>query len=285
MSRIAYVDGRYVPHRAAAISVDDRGFLFGDGVYEVVEIHRGALIEERRHLARLMRSLTELRLRTPISPAALKIVIREIVARNRIGDGLVYIQVTRGTARRDHAFPADDVTPGLFVAARPIDPRVNAARAQTGVSVISLRDERWSRPDIKSLQLLPNVLAKQLAREGGHFEAWLVDGQGFVTEGASTNAWIVTADGRLATRQTDTAILAGVTRATLIDVAADLGLALEERPFALAEAFAASEAFLSSATTIVLPVVEIDGRAIGEGKPGAIALALRKRFHNLAARG
>ena len=284
MSRIAYVNGRYVPHAQARVSIDDRAFVFGDGVYEVCEVRGGALIDAPRHLARLSRSLAALCIDPPLAEAALARVMREVIARNRVRDGLVYLQVSRGAARRDHGFPAA-ARPGLVVTAKSLDPRLNAARAEAGVRVVTARDERWARPFVKTLQLLPNVLAKQAAREAGAFETWFLDADGRVTEGASSNAWIVTGDGALVTRQTDATILAGVTRATLIDAAAALGLRFEERPFALAEAFDAREAFLSSATTIALPVVAIDGRRIGEGRPGPIARALRESFHAHAARG
>lgn len=284
MSRIAYVNGRYLPHALAGISIDDRAFVFGDGVYEVCEVRGGEAIDAPRHLARLARSLEALRIAAPLGEAALRTVMREVIARNRVRDGLVYLQISRGAARRDHGFPAA-ARPGLVVTAKPLDPAANAARAETGVKLVSAPDERWAHPHIKTLQLLPNVLAKQRAREAGAFETWFVDAQGYVTEGASTNAWIVTASRKLVTRQTDGAILAGVTRATLIDAAAALGLELEIRPFSLSEAFAAREAFLSSATTVVLPVIEIDGREIGGGKPGPVARTLRARFHAVAERG
>jgi len=283
MSRIAYVNGRYLPRADARVSIDDRALYFGDGVYEVCEVRAGRLVDEARHLDRLARSLEALRIAWPIARAALAGVLREVVRRNRVHDGIVYLQVSRGVARRDHGFPKVPVRPSLTVTAKALDPSVNEAKAARGVAVITRPDERWSRPDIKTLQLLPNVLAKQAAREAGAEEAWLVDARGFVTEGASTNAWIVTAEGVLVTRPADQAILHGVTRATLIDVAADLGLRLELRPFALDEAFRALEAFFSSASTIAMPVVDIDGRAIGDGRPGEVTLALRRRFHDLAA--
>ncbi len=285
MSRIAYVNGRYLRHAEAGVSIDDRAFVFGDGVYEVCEVRGGAMIDEPRHLTRLARSLAALRIAAPLTEAALRRVMREVIERNRVRDGLVYLQVSRGAAKRDHAFPAGLARPGLVVTAKSLDPRLNEGRAASGVKVITRPDERWAHPHIKTLQLLPNVLGKQAARELGAFETWFVDKDGFVTDGASTNAWIVTHEGALVTRQIDDAILAGVTRATLIDVAADLGLKVEQRAFTPAEAYVAREAFLSSATTIVLPVVEIDGRAIGEGIPGEVALMLRRRFHNLATRG
>ena len=282
MSRIAYVNGRYAPLPEAAVSIEDRAFAFGDGVYEVCEVRGGFLIDERRHLARLGRSLAAVRMAWPVGERALRLILRETVRKNRVRDGLVYLQVSRGAARRDHAFPAPDVRPCLVVVARALDPSLAAARAAAGVAVVSLPEQRWRRPDIKSLQLLPNVLAKQAARDAGAFEAWFVDPDGFVTEGASTNAWIVAADGSLVTRQADDAILHGVARATLLDVAAKLALRFEERPFTLREAKEAREAFLSSATTVATSVVSIDGAKIGDGKPGAVVKALRQAFHEVA---
>lgn len=282
MSRIAYINGRFLPRAEAGVSIDDRALYFGDGVYEVCQIRRGALIDEARHLERLGRSLDALRIEWPIGEPALRGVLREVVARNRVRDGLVYLQISRGVARRDHGFPAA-TKPGLTVSARSIDPDVGEANAARGVKVITLPDQRWGRPDIKTLQLLPNVLAKQAAREAGAYEAWFVDSAGDVTEGASTNAWIVSTNGALVTRRADRAILAGVTRATLIDVAENLGARLEERAFSREEAFRAREAFFSSATMIAMPVVAIDGQTIAHGKPGALTLALRRKFHEIAA--
>jgi D-alanine transaminase len=284
MSRIVYVNGRYLRPAAAKVSIEDRAFTFGDGVYEVCEVKAGALIDERRHLARLGRSLAALRISWPIGEAALRTVLREIVLRNRVYDGLIYLQVSRGVARRDHGFPQDVARPGLVVTARALDPEVGAAKAAAGVSVVTAPDERWAHPHVKTLQLLPNVLAKQAAREAGAFETWFVDRDGFVTDGASTNAWIVTGEGSLVTRPTDNAILHGVARATLLNVANRLAFHLVERPFTPQEAYGAREAFCSSATTIAMPVVTIDGRRIGEGRPGPIVLALRGEFHTVAER-
>jgi len=284
VSRIVYVNGRYREQAEASVSVDDRAFTFGDGVYEVCEVHDGALIEETRHLDRLDRSLAALRIGWPIGREALRLVMREVVRRNRVAHGLVYIQASRGAARRDHGFPPPGVRPGLVVAARSLDPAAIAARAAAGVAVVTVPEVRWARPDIKTLQLLPNVLAKQAARDAGAYEAWFVDRDNFVTEGASTNAWIVSAGGALTTRQADDSILHGVTRAALVAIAGGLGLTLETRPFTVAEAFAAREAFFSSATTIAMPVVSLDGRPIGEGKPGPVALALRRAFRERAER-
>ena len=285
MSRIAYVNGRYLPMRSAMVHIEDRGYQFGDGVYEVCEVRAGRLIDERRHLARLRRSLDELRIRAPMSPQALGVVLREVIARNRIGYGIVYLQVTRGVARRDHAFPAPDVSPSLVVTARPLDRRRNEALAAAGIAVISVADNRWDRVDIKTIGLLPNVLARQAAIEQGARDAWFVDKNGAVTESASANAWIVTQAGALVTRPAAHGILRGITRTVLFDVAKAQGLALEERAFTLEEALAAREAFVTAASQIVLPVVRIDGRAIGDGKPGPIATALRREFHRYAEWG
>ena len=284
MSRIAYVNGRYLPFRDAKVHVEDRGYQFGDGVYEVCEVRDGLLIDQRRHLARLVRSLDELRIRMPMPLAALKIVMREVAARNRIGYGLLYVQVTRGVARRDHAFPSPEVPPSLVVTARSLNHSRNEALAARGIAVVSIPDNRWGRVDIKTIGLLPNVLARQAAIEQGARDAWFVDKDGNVTEGASTNAWIVARDGALVTRHADRAILRGVTRTTLIEVAAREGARFEERAFSVPEALRACEAFLSSTTTIAMPIVAIDGQPIGEGKPGQVTLALRRRFHEVAAR-
>jgi D-alanine transaminase len=282
MSRIAYVNGRYLPHPAAGVSIDDRGYQFGDGVYEVCEIRDGALIDESRHLARLERSLAALQIEAPISLPALRFIMREIVKRNRVRDGLVYVQATRGVAGRDHAFPQPTKTAGLVVTGRSIDRRIGEARAAAGVRVVTMADQRWARPDIKSLQLLPNVLATQSARDRGAYEAWLVDEQGYVTEGAATNAWIVTPAGALVTRRADETILHGVARATLLALLQAEGMAFEERAFLLEEAYGAREAFLTSAINLVMPVVAIDERLIGDGCPGPIALSLRGKFHAFA---
>jgi len=284
MSRIAYVNGRYVPHARAAVHIEDRGYQFGDGVYEVCEVRDGALIDETRHLARLARSLGELKIRPPMPDAALRIVLCETIRRNRVRDGIVYLQVTRGVARRDHYFPAADVQPALVVTARASDRTKVEATAAAGAAVITVPENRWPRVDIKAIGLLPNVLAKQQAREAGAREAWFVDPQGFVTEGGSTNAWIVTAAGALVTRPADAGILRGVTRTTVFDMARELGLSVEERAFSVDEAKAAREAFITAATTIVTSVIMIDGAPVGDGAPGPVARELRRRFHDFAER-
>ncbi|MFY9892921.1 MAG: D-amino-acid transaminase [Xanthobacteraceae bacterium] len=285
MSRIAYVNGRYLPMRAAKVHVEDRGYQFGDGVYEVCEVRGGRLIDERRHLDRLKRSLAELRIRPPMSPAALGIVLREVIARNRIGYGIVYLQVTRGVARRDHAFPAPELRPSVVVTARALNSARNEALAAAGIAVVSVPDNRWGRVDIKTIGLLPNVLARQAAIDRGARDAWFVDKDGAVTEGASSNAWIVTQAGTIVTRPADDAILRGITRTVVLEAIKALGLALEERAFTLEEAYAAREAFVTAASQIVLPVVRIDGHPIGDGKPGPVATALRREFHRHAETG
>jgi len=282
MSRIAYVDGRYLPLRQAMVHVEDRGYQFGDAVYEVCGVRQGRLIDERRHLARLKRSLDELQIKLPMSPVALGIVLREVIARNRIGYGIVYLQVSRGVARRDHAFPTPEVPPSVVVTARPLNARRNEALAAAGIAVASVPDNRWGRVDIKTTGLLPNVLARQAAIAQGARDAWFVDKDGMVTEAASANAWIVTQAGRVVTRPADHGILKGITRTVLFDVIKAQGLSVEERAFTLLEAYAAREAFVTAASQIVLPVVRIDRHAIGEGKPGPVATALRRAFHEYA---
>jgi D-alanine transaminase len=282
MSRIAYVNGRYLPRRDAAVNVEDRGYQFADGVYEVCEVRGGRLVDERLHLDRLQRSLAELRIAMPMSRTALGIVLRETIRRNRVRDGIVYLQVTRGVARRDHAFPPAGTAPSLVVTARTLDFAANDRIAAEGIAVVTVAENRWARVDIKSIALLPNVLAKQTAREAGAREAWFVDREGRVSEGASTNAWIVTRDGKVVTPPADNGILRGITRTVLIGLLKAHGLTFEERAFTVAEAHAAREAFVTAASQIVMPVIKIDGRAIGTGKPGPIATALRRDFHRHA---
>ncbi len=282
MSKIAYVNGRYIPHAEAMVHVEDRGYQFSDGVYEVCEVSRGCLIDMTRHLNRLDRSLRELRIAWPMHRSALEIVLREVVRLNGVRDGLVYLQVTRGVARRDHVFPASTTRPAMVVTAKRIDPETVARRAASGVKVITVPENRWERVDIKSVGLLPNVLAKQQAKEAGAQEAWFVDPEGNVTEGGSTNAWIVDEAGKLITRPADFGILRGITRTTVLDVAAKLGLTVEERPFSVEEAKRAREAFITSATSIAMPVVAIDGQPVANGHPGSTALSLREAFFDIA---
>lgn len=276
MSRVAYVSGAYVSHRRAAVHIEDRGYQFADGVYEVIAVVGGGLLDEDAHLQRLHRSLRELQIAMPIGDAALRMVLREVVRRNGVENGIVYLQVTRGVARRDHAFPkaAQPVLVVTSRASRPTDPRLGGA----GVAVITIRDIRWERCDIKSIALVPNVLGKQQAREAGAFEAWQVDSDGRITEGTSTNAWIVTANATVVTRAADGAILNGVTRLSVLDIIAREGYRLEQRPFAVEEARAAREAFLTSTTAGFLPVVRIDGMPVADGRPGPLSRKLRAAY-------
>jgi D-alanine transaminase len=283
MFRIAYVDGRYLPRARASVSVEDRGYQFADGVYEVCEVKAGRLVDEERHMARLDRSLGELGIARPMSSAALSVVLRETVRRNRVHDGTVYVQVTRGVAPRDFPFPSPAPRPTVVVLARRSDRARLEQLADEGVAVVTVPDIRWRRVDIKSVALLPNVLAKQAARAQGAREAWLVDGQGRVTEGASSNAWIVDRDGTLITHPLGHGILPGITRSVVIDMLKAQGLRFEERAFTVEEAYAAREAFITSASQIVLPVVRIDGRPVGNGAPGLIASRLRRDYHQHAA--
>lgn len=278
MSRIAYVNGRYLPHRDACVHIEDRGYQLADGVYEVCEIANNSIVDVTRHLDRLDRSLRELHMASPMGRKALTVVMREVVRRNGVENGLVYLQVTRGVARRDHVFPPADTSPAMVVTAKRVDPAILQNKAENGVKVITVPDNRWDRVDVKTVGLLPNVLARQKAREAGAQEAWFVDADGLVTEGAATNAWIVTIDGKLITRPADHGILRGVTRTTALDAAAKLGLEVEERGFSVDEARKAREAFITSATSIIVPVVEIDGCPIGNGHPGSVSQTLRAAF-------
>ncbi|TPI56015.1 D-amino-acid transaminase [Mesorhizobium sp. B3-1-7] len=282
MPRIAYVNGRYVVHAQASVHIEDRGYQFADGVYEVCEVARGHIVDMPRHLARLSRSLKELSIAWPVSEGVLPMLLREVVNRNGVVDGLVYLQVTRGVASREFVFPLAGTRPSLVITARKADPAAAAKRVEAGIKVITVPENRWDRVDIKSTGLLPNVLAKQKAKEAGAQEAWFVDTDGNVKEGGSSNAWIVTRDGVLVTRPAEHGILRGITRTTLFDVAAKLGLKIEERGFSVTEAKAAREAFISSATTIAMPVVEIDGAPIANGHPGSMTLSLRQAFFDVA---
>lgn len=282
MPRIAYVNGRYVPHAAAQVHVEDRGYQFSDGVYEVCEIYRGRIVDEIRHLDRLDRSLREMAIAWPIGREALRVVLREVVRRNHVLDGLVYLQITRGVARRDHAFPQPDTQPALVVTAKATSREQSERLAEEGIRVITLPDNRWERVDIKTVSLLPNVLARQKAKEAGAREAWFVDSEGYVTEGAATTAWIVMADGTLVTRPDGTGILPGITRRTAMRVAEREGYRFQERKFTVEEAKRAREAFITAASTVVMPVVAIDDQPVANGRPGSIATSLRAAFHDVA---
>ncbi|RAK61166.1 D-amino acid aminotransferase [Phenylobacterium hankyongense] len=278
MGRIAYVNGRFLPQREATVHIEDRGYQLADAVYEVWALFDGKLTDAEGHFTRLERSLSELRIPMPMSRRALTLVLREAVRRNRIRDGLVYLQVSRGVAPRDHAFPTQPVAPAMVITVSAVDRVAAEIRAAKGIGVITTPENRWGRCDIKTVGLLPNALAKQKAREAGATEAWFVDELGFVTEGASSNAWIVDGEGRLRTRDANANILRGITRHTLLDVIAQAGLEVDERPFTPDEAVAAQEAFITGAGTLVLPVIAVDGRPVGKGAPGPVAARLRRLY-------
>ena len=273
MPGIAYVNGRYCPLDGAKISIQDRGFQFGDGIYEVLYVHRGVLADFDLHMARLGRSLAAIGLRAPVAPGALAVIIREVVRRNRVRTGLVYMQVTRGAARRDHPFPVPAPRPSLIITARP-KPEPPGDIAGWTASAITLPDERWARCDIKSINLLPNVLARQAARQAGAYEAILVDAGGEVTEGAASSVWAVTEDGVLRTRALDQHILPGCTRAAVIEELRARGIGFEEAPIKLAALRRAREVFLTGATSFVKPITILDGQRVGNGAAGPVATAL-----------
>lgn len=282
MPRFAYVNGRYVRHADAAVHIDDRGLVFADAVYEVCQVQQGFIVDLTRHLDRLDRSLGEIRIRPPMPRAALTGIMREVLRRNRVVNGMVYLQVTRGRAKRDHVFPSPEVRASLIVTAKALNPAVNAAKYAAGIRAVTVADDRWGRVDIKTVGLLPNVLARQQAKEAGAQEAIFVDADGNVTEGGATNLWIVDRAGKLATRPADHAILRGVTRTTLLDVAKKLGIDVEERRFSVADMLEAREVFITGATTICLPVVFIDGQTIANGHPGMTAQKIRDAFFAVA---
>ncbi len=278
MVRIVYVNGSYAPYDRALVHVEDRGFQFADAVYEVCEVSGGCLVDERGHMDRLRRSLRELRIPLAMSSRALGVILRETVRRNRVRDGSVYLQVSRGVAPRDFAFPVPPIAPSVICYAKAKPAQALDRRASRGIRVITMPDIRWRRPDIKSVSLLPNALARQAAFEAGAEEAWLVDDNGFVTEGAASNAWILTEGNTLVTRPAEMAILRGITRTTLIEALGRAGLEVVERPFTVAEARGAREAFVTAATSTVMPVIAVDGVTIGDGKPGPVTLKLRQLF-------
>jgi len=280
--RVAYVNGHYVRHGQAQAHIEDRGLQFGDAVYEVCAVEDGCLRDEEEHLDRLERSTREIELAMPMSRAALKLVFRELVRRNRVKTGLLYLQVTRGAAHRDHPIPANGPRPTLILTAHSLDPNAIAKRRAEGISVITRPDERWARRDIKTTQLLPNLIAKTAERRAGAYEAVLVDKEGTVTEGSSTNTWIVDKEGRLITRALSNDILPGVTRRVILEAAADAQLAVIERGFAPEEAYAAREAFISSATGIY-PVIAIDGHRVGEGAPGPVTRRVQELYASKSA--
>jgi D-alanine transaminase len=278
LSRVAYVNGRYGPKSEATVHIEDRGYQFADAVYEVWGVTGGRLMDYDGHMTRLERSLDELKIRRPMSRAALTQVLRETVRRNRVRNGLVYLQISRGTAPRDHAFPAVDTPPSVVVTAKSLDRAKAEAVAARGVGVITRPDTRWGRCDIKTVGLLPNILAKQEALDASAGDAWLVDDMGVITEGTASNAWIVDAEGVLRTRDTQANILRGITRAAIVRIAAEQGLKLEERGFTPDDVKSAREAFFTNASGFATPVVAIDGAPIGSGKPGPLALRLREIY-------
>lgn len=276
MTRLAYVDGRFVPIAARAVVIEDRGLQFAHGVYEVIKAVAGRLVDRDRHLDRLERSLAAARIPLPMGRAALALLLEEVLRRNRLADAAIYLQIDRGVAPRNHLW-SEDLRPSIIVTARPA--RFPSAEEQArGVAVITLPDERWARCDIKSVSLLPNVLARQKAAEAGCREAWLVGRDGAVTEGSSSNAWIVDAEGVLRTHPTGPAILGGVTRDVVLELARAQGIPLAERAFTPVEALAAREAFLTSTTSLVLPITRIDGRAVGDGRPGPVTTTLARLY-------
>jgi D-alanine transaminase len=282
--RIAYVNGRYSPLAQAGVHIEDRGLQFADSIYEVFGVIDGQLLDEEQHLDRLERSLGELAMAMPMQRGPLKLVVRELARRNHITDGLIYLQVTRGAFRRDHAIPEGvTVRPTLVLTARNIDPAPVEARRRKGIKVVTRPDERWARCDIKSTSLLANVLAKTSARRVGAYEAWLVDRDGFVTEGSSTTAWLVDAEGQLITRDLSHALLPGVTRKVILAAAAKAQMPVIERQFSVAEAANAKEAFITAATIGVFPVVAIDGRPVGDGKPGSVSCRIQELYRRAAS--
>jgi D-alanine transaminase len=277
MPRFAYVDGQFMRHRDGFIHIEDRGLQFGDAVYEVWAVRDGVLFDMAGHLARLGRSLGALSIKAPLTDTSLCLVIRELLVRNKLRNGLVYLQISRGVAKRDHPFPKS-AKPSIVLTARGLDMKMGDKRAQQGISVQTHPDIRWGRVDIKTTNLLPNVLAKQAAIEAGFGDAWLVDRDGYITEGTAQNAWIVDRDGVLRTRPSNHEILRGITRDTIVQTAQKLGYKLEERAFTTEEAKQAREAFITSATSFVTPVTSIDLAIIGNGAPGSVATALRQAY-------
>jgi D-alanine transaminase len=278
--RTAYVNGRYLPHGRAGVHIEDRALQFADGIYEVVGIIDGVILDEEEHLDRLERSVGELGIAMPMGRGALKLVIREIARRNRVTNGLVYMQVTRGASRRDHPVPAKNPRPTLILTARNVKVADIERQRDEGVKIITHKDERWARRDIKSTALLPNILAKTAARKAGAYEAWLIDADGYVTEGSSTSAWIVDKDGHIVTRNLSNDILPGVTRRVIIEAAAEAQMPVMERKFTPADAAQAREAFFTAASVGAIPIVSIDGKPIGDGRPGPVT----RRIHDLYRR-
>jgi D-alanine transaminase len=281
LDQIAYVNGSFVPLTEAKISILDRGFLFADGIYEVAAVLDGKLVDNASHLARLKRSVGEISLALPETLERIEEIQKELVARNHLVNGMVYLEVTRGADKgRDFAFPKGDVSPTLimFVTVKDI---VKAPSAEAGIGIITVPDLRWVRRDIKSVALLAQVLAKQAAAEAGAGEAWMIE-DGKVTEGGSSSAFILTKDDVLVTRQNGSEILPGCTRKAVVKLAEERQLRVEERPFTIEEALAAKEVFITSATLFVQPVVSIDGKKVADGKPGPMTRRLREIYIDFA---
>lgn len=278
MPQLAYVDGQITRLADARVHIEDRGLQFADSLYEVIAVLNGRLLDWPGHLVRLRRTLAALFIDFPMTDAALGLQARRLVAANGHKDALLYIQISRGTARRDHGFPAN-TRASLMMTVRRFDFAQRIGQQKTGVSVLTVNDMRWRRVDLKTTGLLGNVLAKQDARAAGAFEAWMIGPDGTVREGSSTNAWMVKA-GTLVTHPLSESILPGIARATLLRLAAEAGIPVEERRFSLDELFAADEALLTSTTAPLLPVVRVDGRPIGTGTPGAVAAQLASLVWN-----
>lgn len=281
MSRVAYVNGRYLPKAEASVNIEDRGYQLADGIYEVVYVTGGRMVDETLHLDRMDRSLREIRVRAPMGRTALQHVLREVVRRNRLRDGLIYIQVSRGVSSREHVFPSAPVAPAIVVTAKHMRAMPAEAGANAGTA-ITLADERWARCDIKSIGLLANVLARQTAKEQGATEAILFGADGLVTEGAATNVWIVDANGTLRTRALGHAILPGCTRGALMHILEEEGIAFEERPFTLDEIRSAREVFITSASSFVKGMLKLDGKPVGDGTVGPVTRRLFDLFRRHA---
>ncbi len=276
MSRTVYVNGEFLPEEAAKVSVFDRGFLFADAVYEVTSVLDGKLLDFEAHTQRLERSLRELDMSPPCSKDQLLAIHRRLIEANHLSDGVIYLQVSRGVADRDFVFPVG-ATPTLVVFTQSKPGLANSPQSKAGIKVVSIPDLRWRRRDIKTVQLLYPSMGKMMAKAAGADDAWMVE-QGVVTEGTANNAYIVTDGGKIVTRQLGTEILHGITRAAVLRLAAEVQMEIEERPFSIEEAKAAAEAFITSASTFVMPVIEIDGVTLGNGQPGPISKRLREIY-------
>lgn len=283
-SGIAFVNGRYVFKKEAMVNVEDRGYQFADGVYEVIAVSKSRLIDLDAHIDRLARSLDELGIAWPCKRRVLILIFTKLLKRNHLKDGTIYLQISRGVAKRSHAFPENTVRSSLIITVNEAG-RPSENKFKKGVKVVTMPENRWRRPDIKSISLLPNVLAKQYANKKDSFETWFLDFDQNITEGSSTNAWIVLPGRRLVTRELGTKILGGITRMRIIELARAADMFVTEKPFSLQDAFNAEEAFITSTTSLVMPVIEIDGKMIGSGSPGPVTKNLLKLYDEYCARG